>query len=99
MTIWVKLARLLCALFFVIENYYIGANKKQNKMSKEKTKIEFEGKEYIFEDLNEEQQKCVKHLADIEQKLQSVVFNYEQLEFSRLAFQKQFKKLIELDND
>lgn len=99
MTIWVKIVRLLSALFFVIENYYIHANKKQNKMSKEKTKIEFEGKEYIFEDLNEEQKKCITHLVDIEQKLQSVLFNYEQLDFSRKAFHKQFKKLIETDND
>lgn len=99
MTIWLKIVRLLSALFFVIENYYIGKNKKQNKMSKEKTKIEFEGKEYIFEDLNEEQQKCVKHLADVQNRVESALFNLEQLDFCRRAFHKQFKNLIEQDNE
>ena len=62
---------------------------------KEKTPIEIEGKKYLFEDLSNEQQAMVNHLADLDRKINSSQFNLEQLEFGKSAFFSALKESLD----
>lgn len=58
---------------------------------KEKTPITIDDKEYFFEDLTEEQQTLVNHIADLERKIKSSEFNLQQLNFGKSAFIRALK--------
>lgn len=65
-------------------------------MSKnEKTSLNIDGKEYLFEDLTQEQQAMVNHVADLDRKLASARFNLDQLAVGRDAFMGMLKKSLE----
>ena len=51
-----------------------------------KTPLTIDGVEYQFEDLTEEQQTLVNHVADLDRKLASARFNVDQLQVGRDAF-------------
>ena len=51
-----------------------------------KTPIVINDKEYLVEDLTQEQQAMVNHLADLDRKLSSARFNLDQLTVGREAF-------------
>ena len=52
----------------------------------EKTPITVNDKEYILEDLNDQQQVMINHINDLDRKLASARFNVDQLVVGREAF-------------
>ena len=64
----------------------------------EKTPLNIDGKEYLFEDLTQEQQTMVNHVADLDRKLASARFNLDQLAVGRDAFMGMLKKSLEDDD-
>ena len=58
---------------------------------KEKNTITIDGVDHNFEDLTQEQQIMINHIADLERKISSSQFNLQQLEFGKAAFIKALK--------
>ena len=52
----------------------------------EKTPITINGEEHYFEDLTEQQQTMANHIADLEKKMSSMAFNFDQLRVGKKAF-------------
>ena len=61
----------------------------------EKTPITIDGIEYQFEDMTQEQQAIVNHVADLDRKLASARFNVDQLQVGRNAFFGMLKESLE----
>jgi hypothetical protein len=55
-------------------------------MENKKTPITIDDIEYQFEDMTQEQQMLVNHVADLDRKLSSARFNVDQLQVGRNAF-------------
>ena len=55
-------------------------------MENKKTPITIDDIEYQFEDMTQEQQTLVNHVADLDRKLGSARFNLDQLQVGRDAF-------------
>jgi len=55
-------------------------------MENKKTPITIDDIEYQFEDMTQEQQMLVNHVADLDKKLGSIRFNVDQLQVGRNAF-------------
>ena len=55
-------------------------------MANQKTPISIDGVEYQFEDMTQEQQTLLNHVADLDRKLVSARFNVDQLQVGRDAF-------------
>jgi hypothetical protein len=51
-----------------------------------KTPITINDKDYNFEDLTEQQQMMVNHIADLDRKIRSTQFNLDQLTVGKDAF-------------
>jgi hypothetical protein len=51
-----------------------------------KTPITIDDKEYMIEDMTDEQQMLVNHVADLDRKINSSQFNLDQLSFGKEAF-------------
>lgn len=62
-----------------------------------KTSISIDDVEYFFEDMTQEQQMLVNHVADLDRKIGSARFNLDQLSVGRDAFMGMLKS--ELSND
>lgn len=60
-----------------------------------KTPLTIDGTEYQFEDLTQEQQALVNHVADLDRKLASARFNVDQLQVGRDAFFAMLKQALE----
>ena len=60
-----------------------------------KTPITIDDVEYIFEDMNKEQQMLVNHVADLDRKISSAQFNLDQLAVGKDAFIKMLKESLE----
>ena len=56
-----------------------------------KTPIMIDDKEYMFEDMTDEQKQLLNHVADLDRKITSSQFNLEQLEFGKQAFIEKLK--------
>ena len=65
------------------------------KEKKEKPVINLDGKEYIIEDLTDEQKMMVNHINDIQNKQASNSFVADQLRVGREAFINMLKKSLE----
>lgn len=64
-------------------------------MEKEKkTPVIIDEKEYIFEDMTEEQQTLINHLSDLDRKLASARFNLDQLAVGREAFMNRLSEAL-----
>ena len=61
----------------------------------EKTPIVINDKEYLVEDLTQEQQSMVNHVADLDRKLSSARFNVDQLSVGREAFVNMLARSLE----
>lgn len=57
----------------------------------EKTPIMIDDVEYQYEDMTQEQQMMVNHIADLDRKLASAQFNIDQLRVGKDAFVKMLK--------
>ena len=60
-----------------------------------KTPLTIDGVEYQFEDMTQEQQVLVNHVADLDRKLASARFNVDQLQVGRDAFFGMLKNALE----
>lgn len=60
----------------------------------EKTPISIDGVEYQLEDMTQEQQILVNHVADLDRKLASARFNVDQLQVGREAFFSMLKNSL-----
>jgi hypothetical protein len=60
-----------------------------------KTPITIDDVEYLFEDMNKEQQMLVNHVADLDRKIGSAQFNLDQLAVGKDAFIKMLKESLE----
>jgi hypothetical protein len=60
-----------------------------------KTPVFVDEVEYIFEDMTEDQKAMVNHLADLDRKISSTVFNLDQLNVGKSAFVSMLKKSLE----
>jgi hypothetical protein len=63
-------------------------------MANTKTPISIDGVEYQFEDMTQEQQILVNHVADLDRKLGSAKFNVDQMQVGRDAFFKKKKNSL-----
>ena len=71
---------------------------KGNKMAKKENKqamLNLAGKEYVIDDMNDEQKVMVSHIADLTRKMETMNFNMQQLEFGKQAFVNALKKTLE----
>ena len=64
-------------------------------MGKEKTPVTIDGVEYKYEDMSQQQQLLLNHVADLDRKLESSRFNVDQLQVGRDAFFKMLKDALE----
>ena len=62
---------------------------------KKTTPVTIDGKEYTFEDMNQEQQTLVNHVADLDRKINSTQFNLDQLKVGQQAFIQLLKESLE----
>lgn len=62
---------------------------------KKTTPVTIDGKEYVFEDMTQEQQTLVNHVADLDRKISSTTFNLDQLKVGQQAFIKLLKESLE----
>ena len=68
-------------------------------MANQKTPISIDGVEYQFEDMTQQQQVLVNHVADLDRKLSSARFNVDQLQVGRDAFFGMLKQSLEAKPD
>ena len=61
----------------------------------EKTPIVINDKEYLVEDLTQEQQAMVNHVSDLDRKLSSARFNLDQLSVGRDTFASMLTQSVE----
>jgi hypothetical protein len=61
----------------------------------EKTPVTIDGIEYKYEDMTQEQQVLLNHVADLDRKLDSAKFNVDQLQVGRNAFFGLLKQALE----
>jgi hypothetical protein len=64
-----------------------------------KTPITIDDKEYIVEDMTDEQQLLINHVADLERKIGSSQFNLDQLMFGKQAFVTALKESLESEDE
>ena len=66
-------------------------------MSKDmkKTQITIDGTEFLFEDMTQQQQMLLNHVADLDRKLDSARFSVDQLQVGRDAFFTMLKAAVE----
>jgi hypothetical protein len=62
-----------------------------------KTSITIDDVEYFYEDMTQEQQVLVNHLADLDRKISSSQFNLEQLNVGKNAFINLLKDTLKKD--
>lgn len=65
----------------------------------EKTPVNIDGIEYKYEDMTQEQQILLNHVADLDRKLDSAKFNVDQLQVGRNAFFGMLKQALEAKVD
>jgi hypothetical protein len=65
-------------------------------MAEKKTQpIVIDGKEWDFNDMTQEQQTLVNHVADLDRKISSTQFNLDQLKVGQQAFIQLLKESLE----
>jgi hypothetical protein len=62
---------------------------------KKTTPVTIDGKEYVFEDMTQEQQTLTNHVADLDRKINSTQFNLDQLKVGQQAFIQLLKESLE----
>jgi hypothetical protein len=63
--------------------------------NKEKTPVVLDDVEYMYEDMNPQQQALVNHIQDLDRKIGSMAFNLDQLNVGKAAFIKLLKEALE----
>jgi len=71
-------------------------------MAKEQKKeaiLKIDEKEYLIDDLTQEQKIMVDHVSDLERKINSSTFNLQQLNFGKQAFIDALKASLKKDSE
>ena len=68
--------------------------KKQNKKEKEPF-LDIDGDKYSVDELDDNQKLMVRHLSDLNRKIDGATFNLQQLQFGRQAFVDALKASID----
>ena len=63
--------------------------------NEKKTPVTIDGIEHHFEDMTQQQQMLLNHVADLDRKLDSARFNVDQLQVGRDAFFRMLKDALE----
>ena len=63
------------------------------------TPVTIDNKEYVFEDMTQEQQTLVNHVADLDRKLASSRFAVDQLQVGRNAFMTMLTESLSKKDD
>jgi seryl-tRNA synthetase len=61
----------------------------------EKTPVVINDVEYFYEDMTQQQQAIVNHIADLDRKIGSTQFNLDQMQVGRNAFSEMLKLAVE----
>lgn len=61
---------------------------------KKTTPIVIDDVEYKLEDMSQEQQTLVQHVADLDRKISSTIFNLDQLQVGKQAFVQMLKNSL-----
>ena len=69
------------------------------KEQKKEAVLKIDEKEYLIDDLTQEQKVMVDHVADLERKINSSTFNLQQLNFGKQAFVDALKAYLEKDSE
>ena len=69
------------------------------KQQKKEAVLKIDEKEYLIDDLTQEQNVMVDHVADLERKINSSTFNLQQLNFGKQAFIDALKASLEKDSE
>jgi len=64
------------------------------KEKKEPQKLNLFDKEYLLDDLTDEQKVMVNHIADLENKINGTAFNLDQLNVGKEAFIKRLEESL-----
>jgi hypothetical protein len=65
------------------------------KQKNEPQKLNLFDKEYLLDDLTDEQKTMVNHIADLENKISGTAFNLDQLQVGKEAFINRLKESLE----
>ena len=60
--------------------------------------ITIDDKDYDLESFSDHQKRLVNHVADLSRKIDTSVFNLEQLEFGKASFVKTLKESLEVED-
>ena len=60
-----------------------------------KTPVKIDDKEYMFEDMTDEQKMILNHIADLDKKINGTKFNLDQLTVGKDAFVNMLKTSLE----
>ncbi len=69
------------------------------KEKKEPQKLNLFDKEYLLNDLTDEQKAMVNHIADLENKISGTSFNLDQLNVGKEAFINRLKESLEEESE
>ena len=69
------------------------------KEQKKEAVLKIDKKEYLIDDLTQEQKVMVDHVADLDRKISSSTFNLQQLNFGKQAFVDALKASLEKDSE
>ena len=69
------------------------------KEQKKEAVLKIDEKEYLIDDLTQEQKVMVDHVADLDRKISSSTFNLQQLNFGKQAFVDALKASLEKESE
>ena len=69
------------------------------KEKKEPQKLNLFDKEYLLDDLTDEQKVMVNHIADLENKINGTAFNLDQLNVGKEAFIKRLEESLNEESE
>jgi len=68
-----------------------------SKKQKEKTMITVNDKEYVYENMTDEQKTIINHINDLDRKIGTSQFNLDQLMFGKSAFLNALNESLEVE--
>jgi hypothetical protein len=67
------------------------------KKQKEKPMVTINDKEYVYEDMTDEQKTIINHINDLDRKIGTSQFNLDQLMFGKSAFLNALNESLEVE--
>ena len=67
------------------------------KKQKEKPMVTINDKDYVYEDMTDEQKTIINHINDLDRKIGTSQFNLDQLMFGKSAFINALNKSLEVE--